>query len=116
MLRFMSDENFNGDLVRGLLLRNAELDIVRVQDSGLMGADDSQVLAWAADEGRLVLTHDRATLPNHAFRRVVQAETMAGVIVVNDRLPLAQVIDELLLIASCSEPVDWADRVLHLPL
>jgi hypothetical protein len=116
MLRFLCDENFNGDLVRGLLLRNAGLDIVRVQDAGLRGATDPQVLAWASNEGRLVLTHDRATLPNDAFRRVVIGDAMAGVIVVNDRLPLALVIDELQLIATCSEPTDWANRVLYLPL
>jgi precorrin-6B methylase 2 len=35
MLRFAADENFNGDIVRGLLRRNPKLDIVRIQDVGL---------------------------------------------------------------------------------
>lgn len=46
MLRLLSDENFNGDIVRGLLLRCPKLDLVRVQDSGLDGVDDPAVL-WA---------------------------------------------------------------------
>ena len=62
MLRLAADENFNADIVRGLLRRLPDLDIVRVQDAGLSGADDSAVLEWAAREGRIVLTHDVSTL------------------------------------------------------
>ena len=48
MIRLVSDENFNGDIVRGLLLRRPDLDLVRIQDVGLEGAEDPAVLAWAA--------------------------------------------------------------------
>jgi hypothetical protein len=44
MLRLAADENFNGDIVRGLLRRNPQVDIVRVQDVGLSGANDPAVL------------------------------------------------------------------------
>lgn len=50
MLRLLADENFNDDIVRGLLLRQSDLDIVRVRDVGLAGADDPDILGWAADE------------------------------------------------------------------
>ena len=56
MLRLAADENFNGDIVRGLLRRNPKLDIVRVQDVGLSGADDPSVLQWAAEQGRIIVT------------------------------------------------------------
>lgn len=70
MLRLASDENFNGDIVRGLLFRLPELNLVRVQDVGLEGATDLVVLVWAAENDRIVMTHDRATLPNFAYERV----------------------------------------------
>lgn len=57
MLRFAADENFNNDIVRGLLRRVPTLDVVRVQDVGLSGADDAAVLEWAAAQGRIVITH-----------------------------------------------------------
>lgn len=78
MPRLLADENFNGDIVRGLLLRQPELDIARVQDVGLSGADDPAVLAWAADNDRIVLTHDRATMAEHARQRVVARSSMPG--------------------------------------
>jgi predicted nuclease of predicted toxin-antitoxin system len=58
MLRFAADENFNNDILRGVLRRNPHVDIVRVQDAELSETADPIVLAWAAKENRLVLTHD----------------------------------------------------------
>src|SRR3990167_7459025 len=78
MLRLAADENFNGDIVRGLLRRNPKLDIVRVQDVGLSGADDPSVLQWAADQGRIVVTHDISTLAKHAFDRIAAGQPMPG--------------------------------------
>ena len=52
MLRLLADENFNGDIVRALLLREPDLNIVRVQDVGLAGVDDPDILAWAATNDR----------------------------------------------------------------
>ena len=43
MLRLVSDENFNGDIVRGLWLHHPALDLYRVQDVGLEGADDPTI-------------------------------------------------------------------------
>ena len=48
MLRLATDENFHGDIVRGLLRRRPDLDLVRVHDTDRSGADDPTVLAWAA--------------------------------------------------------------------
>jgi hypothetical protein len=116
MIRLLSDENFNGDIVRGLLLRRPELNLVRTQDVGLGKADDPAVLAWAADNDRIILTHDRASMPDFAYARVTEELTMPGVFVLNDRMPVRQAIDELLLIDACSEQAEWSGRVVYLPL
>ncbi len=116
MLRLASDENFNGDIVRGLLFRLPDLNLVRFQDIGLDGAIDPVVLAWAAENDRVLMTHDRATLPDFAYERVVAGEAMPGVFVINDRLPVGRAIEELVLVATCSEASEWVGRVLYLPL
>ncbi len=116
MLRFLSDENFNGDIVRGLRLRRPNVDLLRVQDVGLQQADDPTILAWSAENGRVVLTHDRATFPYYVYEHMVAGRRMSGVFVLDDRLPVRQAIDELLLIDEGSDPADWMGRVLYLPL
>jgi hypothetical protein len=63
-----------------------------------------------------LLTHDKATMPDFAYARVAAGEPMPGVFVLNDRMPVREAIDELLLLAECSEPAEWDGLVLYLPL
>jgi len=69
MIALAADENFNNDILRGLMRLRPGLDIVRIQDVGLSGADDPVVLEWAAREGRVLLRHDVSTITRHAFER-----------------------------------------------
>ncbi|WP_264299920.1 hypothetical protein [Nostoc sp. MG11] len=71
---------------------------------------------WAATNDRIVLTYDRATMPDFAYERLLRGEQMSGLFVVNDRMPIRQVIDELLLLVDCSEQSEWKGVVLYLPL
>ena len=116
MLRLLADENFNGDIVRGLLLRQPDLDIVRAQNVGLAGGDDPDVLAWAAENNRIVLTHDRATMSDYAYERVAAGEEMAGVFILNDRFPVGRAIEEILLMVACTQQTEWIGRAVHVPL
>ncbi len=97
-MRFLVDEDFNNDLVRGLLRRSPGVDLLRVQDLDLRGATDDAVLARAASEGRVVLTHDVSTLIAHAYERVRAGQPMPGVIAVSQASPVGQVIEDLLLV------------------
>ncbi len=116
MLRLLADENLNGDILRGLLLRKPDLDVVRVQDVGLAGTSDPDVLTWAAEEDRIILTHDRATMPDFAYERLATGDRMPGVCVLDIRFPAGRAIQEILLIVACTEQDEWLDRVIYLPL
>lgn len=115
-MRFLSDASFNGEIVRGLLLRNPAVDLCRVQDVGLAEADEATMLEWAANNDRIVLTHDRATMPRFAYARVGAGQPMPGIFVLHDRGSVGEAIDELLLIDACSEQAEWTGLVLYLPL
>lgn len=115
-IRFIADENIDPDLVLGLPRRVEEFDIVRVQDVGLRTADDPTILQWAADEGRVLVTHDIRTVPDFAHERVVAGLLMPGVFVVPTYMPIREAIDELTLIAAASVPHEWDNRVVYLPL
>lgn len=116
MLQFLADENFNNQIVRGILRRNPDVDIVRVQDVGLSEADDPTVLEWAAQQERVVLTHDVATMTNFAYERVQAGLSMPGVFEVSRRVPVGLAIEEILLLAECSVEGEWEGQVRFLPL
>src|SRR5437763_888142 len=116
MLRLAADENFNNDIVRGVLRRNSEIDIVRVQDAGLSAADDPTVLEWAAQAGRVLLTHDVATMTRYAYDRVREGKPMPGVFEVGRQVPIGVAIEEIVLLAECSLDREWEGQVRYLPL
>ena len=116
MLSFAADENFNIHIINGVLRRLPIANILRVQDSGLEGADDPAVLAWAANEGRVLLTHDVNTLTAFAYERVAHGLAMPGVFEVSLKVPISDAIEDILLLAECSLEGEWEGQVNHLPL
>ena len=116
MLSFAADESFNNDIVRGLLRRKPDLDIVRAQDAGLSGARDSVLLEWTAQEGRILLTHDVSTMTRYAYDRVRAGRPMPGVFEVSRKTPIGDAIDDVLLIAEASVPQEWEGQVRYIPL
>jgi predicted nuclease of predicted toxin-antitoxin system len=81
MLRLASDADVHGEIIRGLRRRLPEIDLVRAQDVLPEGTADSEVLAWAAAEGRVLITNDRNTMIALAYRRVAGGELVPGLIV-----------------------------------
>lgn len=115
MLSLLADENFRGAVIRGIFLRQKDLDLVRVQDVGLQELDDPTILSWAAENRRIIITHDKATMPDFAYKRVANEEVMPGLFVVDDRISIGQAIDELLLYAMYTEQQEWNQKVLYIP-
>lgn len=116
MLLLAADENFNNNIVRGLLRRVPSLDVVRIQDVGLSGADDPAVLDWSAREGRVLLTHDASTVTHYAYERVRAGQPMPGIFEVSRSIPLGIAIEDILLLAECSLDGEWEGQVQYLPL
>jgi hypothetical protein len=116
VFRFLADENFDNDIVRGLLRRHPDLDLVRVQDVGLAAIDDPTILAWAADDNRILLTHDVATVTHFTYERLTRGEAVPGVIEVGHRVSVGRAIEDLSLIVEGSHPDEWRDRISYLPL
>jgi hypothetical protein len=116
MLRLAVDENFNNDIVRGLLRRKPELDVVRIQDVGLSGTDDPTVLEWAAREDRVLLTHDVTTITRYAYERVQAGKQMPGVFEVTRAVPIGHAIEDILLLVECSLDGEWEGQIRYLPL
>ena len=115
-MRLLTDENFNGAILRGLLRRLPKLDVVRVQDVGLIHAEDTTILEWAANENRILLTHDVATITKYAYERIAQELSMSGVIEVIATAPIGRIIDDLELLILCSQPEEYEGKILFIPL
>lgn len=116
MLQFLADENFSGHVLRGLRRREPSLNVVRVQDLGLTGLSDPDLLDWAARHERIILTHDVNTMIGFAYKRVEAGASMPGIIEVQRTITPGQVIDEILVLAQATFPNELEGRVIFLPL
>lgn len=116
MIRFLADENFHGACVRGILRRKPELDVVRAQDIGLEGRDDPELLAAAAGQNRVLLTHDVKTITRYANERLAAGLPLPGIVEVPQEMNIGQAIEQILLLIECLSPEEWPDRIHYLPL
>ena len=115
MLRFLVDEDLDHRILRGLTLREPSADILTVQDAGRGSADDRANLEFAAQEGRVLLTHDKRLVP-FVLERMGSGSPMPGVFIVQHAAPLGRVVDDLTLLAVASRDGEWEGQILFLPL
>ncbi|HEY7154235.1 MAG TPA: DUF5615 family PIN-like protein [Gemmataceae bacterium] len=116
MLPLAADESLHGHIVRGLRRREPSIDLIWVEEAGLGGSTDPQVLEWAATEGRVLVLRDEKTMMGYAWDRVKAGQPMPSLIVRGKGVSIRQAIDDLLLAALCGAPEDFKDQVKHLPL
>lgn len=116
MLTYLADEDLNNRIIRGLIRRHPQLDIIRVQDTVISGAADPDVLEWAHQNGRVLLTHDISTMTKFTAARFRAGQTTAGVIEIPQSMSVGQAIEELLLIATVCQPEEFENRVEYLPI
>jgi hypothetical protein len=114
-VRFQADADFNQDIVRAVRRRALALDFQTAHEAGLAGLDDDVVLEKAAREGRILVSHDRRTMPLH-FATFIATRTSAGVILVSQDLPIRQAVEDLLLIWEASEAEEWVNQIDSIPL
>jgi hypothetical protein len=94
MLRLLIDQDLDHVILRGLLLRIPSLDFLTAHQAGLGEAPDSDLLVWAAEKKRMLITHDRRTMLYHAAQLIERGEQSSGVLIVSRQLPVSQVIDD----------------------
>lgn len=114
-VRFQADANLNALILRGLLRRQPLVDVHSAEVAHLQGVDDSSVLAIAASTGRVLVSHDYHTLPEHFATFLASGNHSPGVMLLHQTLPIAQAIEALLLVWEASIPEEWIDTLTYLP-
>ena len=115
MLRLFFDHDFNHRILRELKKRIPDLDYVTTQELNRGAEDDLSHLQWAAEENRVIVTHDVNTMTKFAKERILKSEKMSGVIIVPQTMPTGRAIDELEMIILCSFESEFENFIRHLP-
>jgi hypothetical protein len=114
-VRFQADADLNQIILLATIRREPAIDFQTAMTAGLLGVADPQVLARAATDGRVLVTHDRKTMPRH-FAEFIAHMTSPGLLVIPQSLSVAVAVEELILIWSATEGEEWVNRISILPL
>ena len=110
-IRFQADADQRAAIVKGVKRRDPTIDFMTAHDAGL---DDMAVLAIAANSGRLLVSHDVSTMPEH-FGRFIEGRSSAGVILISQQLSYHDAIEGLLRTWATTEAEDWMNVLSFLP-
>lgn len=114
-LRFQADVNLNQIILRAACRREPALDFQTADMAGLAGLPDPEILAHAAEDGRVLVTHDLQTMPRH-FATFITTRQSAGLLLIPQYLPIAAAVDDVLLIWFTMEAQEWQNLMWYLPL
>ena len=115
-VRFLADHDVRGPILDGLFREEPTLDIIRLRDVLDRETPDDAVLAFAAIDRRVVLSHDLKTMSATAALRIKRREPMTGLLLARQHLPIATVIDSVLKAWLDADAEDWVDRIKYAPL
>jgi hypothetical protein len=115
-IKYFADHNFNDQIVGQVIRAEPSIDLLQAREIDMEEAPDEEVLEGAARLGMVVLSHDFQTMIGLALDRVRSGKPMPGLFMVRQREPIGPVIEDLIMIWACSEPEEWRDRVVYLPL
>ena len=114
-IRFQADADLNQVIVSAAVRRVPAIDFRTATSAGLAGLKDHDVLAVAARDDRVLVTHDQATMARH-FAEFVRSQHSPGVLVVPQHVPVREVADDLILLWTATGPDEWLDRIAFLPI
>ncbi len=113
--KFQADTDLKRAIIAAVKRREPMVDFQTAQAAKLEGLSDGRVLALAASENRILVSHDRRTMPFY-FADFIADKTSAGLIIVSQEARVADVVEELILIWAATEAEEWVNTIVALPL
>jgi hypothetical protein len=120
-LIFLLDEHLRGVARRAVRHHNAKsayvIDAVWVGGPPDLpqGSLDPELLKWADTAGRILISHDRKSMPGHFQQHMMAGRHSPGVLLIRPGTTVAALVAELALIAHAGNPADYFDQIDFIP-
>ncbi len=115
-IRFQADNDLNRLLVTATLRAEPAVDFQTAQAAQLDEVEDPEVLQLCALQGRILVTHDKRTMPGHFKQFVSTGNNSPGLfLVIPQWARVASVVECFVLIWADGRAQDWANRITYLP-
>ena len=117
---FLLDEQLRGQLWDACRKHNLQsdlrLDVIRVGDVDdlPLGTLDPDVLAWAERNARILVSRDKATMPDHFGEHLATGRSSPGVLILRPRCTLATAVEFVACVAHACDPGEYRDRLEYI--
>jgi hypothetical protein len=111
----LADEDLDSAILEGVLYCEPTIDILDSKHAGYRGVKDPTLLEIAAQQGRILISHDRRTMTRYFCDRLAAGKSSPGLFIVPQQTVIGDVIELLVLIWTASQPNDWVDAITYLP-
>jgi hypothetical protein len=114
-IKFQADNDFNGRIIRTVQQLAPNIDFRTAPAAGFhLGTPDERILEVAAQEGRLLVSHDRKTMPTH-FANFIASQSSPGVFIVSRKLTIARAAEWLILYWAASDAEEHINMLTYIP-
>ena len=117
-VRHQADADLDKRIARAVRRQEPSIDFQFASGArlgqGLAGLLDDNVLSVAAQDGRILVTHDRRTMPIH-FAEFIATQVSPGVIVIPRGIRLSVAVEWVITIWAASEAEEWVNKMFVIP-
>ena len=116
--RFLIDERVNRAIQRQLRRIQPDIDVLSIGDLGAPGAGtpDPEILIWIEENGYILVTENRSTMPNHIAEHHASGRQFPGILWLRPSAGIGKVVEELYLIWVTSEAEEFRNCSFFIPL
>lgn len=113
-ITFQADADLDEDIIWGVKRHEPLIDFQTADEAGIRGLADRLVLETAANENRILISHDRRTMPRH-FAHFIRERESPGVFIVSQSARISRLIDDIILVWFASDSEEWVNIISELP-
>ena len=115
VIRSLADASLNHYIITACRRREPSIDFLSAAEANLEGIPDPEVLALAAADNRILITHDVHTMPQHFGDFLQSGRRSPSVFLVRQQVSVAEVAEALILIWAASDLSEWENLILEIP-
>lgn len=116
--RLLLDEHVNRAIQRQLRRLDSRIEVLAIGDPGAppAGTSDPDLLRWLEENGYILVTENRSTIPGHLSEHFAAGRHIPGLFWIRPGVGIGRIIEELYLIWYASTADEYRDRPLFIPL
>jgi len=117
-IEYLLDENITPALRKAIHQKSPDTVLWCVGDIGVppKGTPDPEILVWCEQNGTILVTNNRASMPVHLHDHLAEGRHIPGIFILNPKMGIHQTVEELVFIWELAEPHEYFDQIRFMPI